>query len=58
VLSSSQVYDWCFARQRVHGQQVLWGGRRNVWRNLLEIAEPIGRAETIGRPWLWKLKSK
>jgi hypothetical protein len=28
----------------------------SVWRILRQIAEPIGRAPTIGRPWLWQLK--
>jgi hypothetical protein len=27
-------------------------------RILREIAEPIGRAPTIGRPWLWRLKDE
>jgi hypothetical protein len=28
-----------------------------VHRILRVIAEPIGRAETIGRPWLWRLRN-
>ena len=49
-LTSSQVYSWTYPR----------GGRRHfysVWRVLSELAEPIGRASTIGRPYVWRLKS-
>jgi ABC-type uncharacterized transport system substrate-binding protein len=28
--------------------------RRRVWQLLIEIADPIRRAPTIGRPWLWR----
>ena len=51
--SSSEIYDWCYARRR---NRVFWDQRLNVWRILREVAEPVGRAETIGRPWLWRLK--
>jgi hypothetical protein len=53
-LTSSQVYDWCYARRRRLNQRK----RHSVWRILRQIAEPIGRADTIGRPWLWRLKSE
>jgi hypothetical protein len=32
--------------------------RWSVDRILRVIAEPIGRAPTIGRPWLWRLKDE
>jgi hypothetical protein len=32
--------------------------RWSVHRILRQIAEPIGRADTIGRPWLWRLKDE
>jgi hypothetical protein len=53
VVSSSQVYDFTFAQDR-HGWR--WRHYRLVYRILMEIAEPVGRAPTIGRPWLWRLK--
>jgi hypothetical protein len=28
-----------------------------VHRILRQIAEPIGRAPTIGRPWIWRLRN-
>jgi hypothetical protein len=31
--------------------------RWSVHRILRQIAEPIGRAPTIGRPWLWRLRN-
>jgi hypothetical protein len=48
-LTSSQVYCWTHARGQRH--------QYSVWRILCEVAEPIGRASTIGRPWLWRLKT-
>jgi hypothetical protein len=56
MLSSSQVYDTCYARQRVFGQRLGQMERWSVIRILREIAEPVGRAPTIGRPWLWRLR--
>jgi hypothetical protein len=32
--------------------------RWSVLRILRVIAEPVGRAETIGRPWLWRLRER
>jgi hypothetical protein len=52
-LTSSQVYDWCYARRRRLNQRK----RHSVWRILRQIAEPVGRAPTIGRPWLWRLRN-
>ena len=49
VRSSSQVYAWCFAYRRQHH-------RYSVWRILQERCEPVGRAKTIGRPILWRLR--
>jgi hypothetical protein len=56
VRSSTEIYNWTHARQRQYGEQVRQRERHSVWRILMQIAEPIGRAETIGRPWLWRLK--
>jgi hypothetical protein len=54
LLSSSQVFD--YALVRVRGDFWRRRHRWSVHRILRQIAEPIGRAPTIGRPWLWRLK--
>ena len=50
-VSASRLLDWCYTRdpRRRH--------RWSVVRILRQIADPIGRAPTIGRPWLWRLKT-
>jgi hypothetical protein len=53
-LTSSQVYDWCAlwpVDKRASPAQ-----RWSVRRILDVIAERAGRATTIGRPWIWRLK--
>jgi hypothetical protein len=53
VVSSSRLLDWCYTRNpRVRQSR---GHRWSVVRILRQIAEPVGRAETIGRPVLWRL---
>jgi hypothetical protein len=50
-VSAALVYDWT---------QTWPDGRRFYWstkRILRELCEPIGRASTIGRPYVWRLKS-
>jgi hypothetical protein len=54
VVSSSQTYDWAYARQPRLRRSL--AHRHSVFRILREIAEPVGRAPTIGRPWLWRLR--
>jgi hypothetical protein len=56
ILTTSQVFDWCFARDR----KVSWK-RRHRWsvvRVLDQVADRIGRAPTIGRPILWRLRTR
>jgi hypothetical protein len=53
VVTSSQVYDWTYARQRRIKQR----HRYSVWRILDEIGIRVGRGSTHGRPWIWRLKS-
>jgi hypothetical protein len=55
VITSSEAYEWC----------ALWPDDRrtqrqrySVWRVLRLVADPVGRADTIGRPWIWRLKGK
>jgi hypothetical protein len=54
VRSSSQIYDWCYVRRR---RPLTTLQRYSVWRVLVGMAEPVGRAPTIGRPILWRLRS-
>ena len=56
ALTSSEVYDSCYAKKRAFGERISQRHRHSVWRILRTIADPIGRASTIGRPWLWRLK--
>jgi hypothetical protein len=54
-VTSSRLYDWCYARNpRVRQSR---GHRWSAYRILVEIAEPVGRAPTIGRPWIWRLRN-
>jgi hypothetical protein len=57
VLTSTEIYDSCYAKRRMLGQQIDRPYRWSVVRILRTIADPIGRAETIGRPVLWRLKT-
>jgi hypothetical protein len=56
VLSSTEVYDSCYAKKRAFGERISQRHRHSVWRILRTIADPIGRAPTIGRPRIWRLK--
>jgi hypothetical protein len=53
TVTSTTVYDWCFVRRR---RRIPTRHRYSVWRILMTIADPVGRASTIGRPWLWRLR--
>jgi hypothetical protein len=52
--SSSEVYDWCYARDRsrTRSEAMRW----SVRRILKVVADRVGRADTPGRPWLWRLR--
>jgi hypothetical protein len=56
IRSTTQVFDWCLARDR----RAHWR-RRHRWsvvRVLEQVADRIGRSETIGRPILWRLRAR
>jgi hypothetical protein len=55
TLSSSEVFDWVFACPGPARQSAAPAPRSAI-RVLRQIAETVGRAPTIGRPWLWRLK--
>jgi hypothetical protein len=53
-LSATTIYDWCAlwpVDKRASPAQ-----RWSVRRILDVVAERTGRATTIGRPWIWRLK--
>jgi hypothetical protein len=54
AVSASFVYDWCYARKRAGLSS--WD-RWKVSRMLSQMCERVGRAKTIGQPWLWKLRA-
>jgi hypothetical protein len=53
-VTSSRLLDWCYAHnpRARQSQRHRW----SVLRILRTTADPIGRAQTAGRPWLWRLK--
>jgi hypothetical protein len=48
-VTSSRLYDWCYMRRARHPH--------SVWRIVRTIADQIGRTPTIGRPWIWRIKT-
>jgi hypothetical protein len=56
VLTSSEIYDSCYAKRRMLGQQIDRPYRWSVLRILRQIADPIGRTKPYGAV-LWRLKS-
>jgi hypothetical protein len=54
-LTSSQVYDWCmlWPVDKRASQAQRW----SVRRILDVVADRCGRAPTIGRPWIWRLRN-
>jgi hypothetical protein len=58
AISASEIYGWCYPRRRlVLGKPLTTRHRFSVWRVLVKIAVPVGRADTIGRPILWRLRN-
>jgi hypothetical protein len=54
VLSATTILDWCYARRRAGLSS--WN-RWKVARICRELCDPVGRADTIGRPILWRLRN-
>jgi hypothetical protein len=53
TLTTSQVFDWTLVDRHAHWK------RRQRWSViyvLQQIADRVGRADTPGKPWLWRLK--
>ena len=55
TLSSSEIYD-CTMVDRNTGWQRLQ--RLSVQRALRGLCDRVGRADTPGRPWIWKLRAE
>src|SRR5262245_29384599 len=55
-LSTTTILDWVYVRRR---HAPLSPGLYHALHRALESigAKRIGRAETIGRPWLWRLRA-
>jgi hypothetical protein len=47
---------WAYPRLRARRAHLDRARRYSIYRILRVIAEPVGRAPTIGRPWLWRLR--
>jgi hypothetical protein len=57
VLNSTDIYDWAHGRCRFGRRKSMpFGVYSRTLRTLRAMCEPVGRAPTIGRPWLWRLK--
>jgi hypothetical protein len=57
-LSASTIYEWSRRWQRRHdGRRINQRERWSIVRILETVAVRAGRAKTIGRPWLWRLRN-
>jgi hypothetical protein len=54
VLSATTILDWCYPRRRARLPS--WN-RWKVARICSELCVPVGRADTRGRPILWRLRN-
>jgi hypothetical protein len=58
VLSTSAIYAWTHARRRHrHHKSMPLGIYSRTLRTLRMMCDPVERAPTIGRPWLWRLRN-
>jgi hypothetical protein len=55
-LTSTEVYDWTYARHRARGQHIKQRHRHSVYRILRQIAEPV-RKVPPHNAWLWRLRN-
>jgi hypothetical protein len=55
-LTSSQIYDACYAKKRAFGERISQRHCHSVWLILRRIADQIGRMPPHGA-WLWRLKT-
>jgi len=58
VLNSTDIYDWAHGRRRFGRRKSMpFGVYSRTLRTLRVMCEPVGRAPTTGRPWLWRLRN-
>jgi len=58
VLNSTEIYNWAHGRRRFGRRKSLpFGIYSRTLRTLRAMCEPVGRAPTIGRLWLWRLRN-
>ena len=56
TVRTSDLADWCWAEQRLHGRPITWWQRLSQARAAKSVgAVPVGRD---GLQWLWQLKPK
>ena len=58
VLNSTEIYNWAHGRRRFGRRKSMpFGVYSRTLRTLRAMCEPVGRAPTTGRPWLWRLRN-
>jgi hypothetical protein len=55
--TTSQVMEWTCCRKRLHGRRIECHDYRAARRALDRVAVRVGRARSIGRPILWRLRN-
>jgi hypothetical protein len=56
--TTTAVLDWVYVRRRLHRRWFPNGGDyAHVRRRLDEIADRVGRAPSIGKPIVWRLRN-
>jgi hypothetical protein len=56
-LSTSELLEWTYTRKRMLGNQITDGHRWSMRRVCEAQCDRVGRAKTIGRPIIWRLKT-
>jgi hypothetical protein len=56
LLSTSEILEWTYARKRLLGERIGDGHRWSVRRVCYALCVPVGRARTIGRPIIWRIR--
>ena len=59
TVRTSDLADWCWAEQRLHGRPITRSQRLHTARAARSVgAVRVGRDGRDGRQWLWQLKPK
>jgi hypothetical protein len=54
--NTSEILTWTCSGKLHRGERLANHDNRAARRALDRIADRVGRAATIGRPWIWRLK--